>query len=115
MVHRPKRILPRPDLVRCIDGSFGWIDHRLLRDGHLGRLTLEDLGVYVFLVLAADREGLSYYRVAKIADALALRPDQIVTARERLVERGLIAFEPFRAGDVEGYYQVLPLGTRGAP
>jgi hypothetical protein len=57
MVHRPKRIVPRPELVRRIAGSFGWLDHRLLRDGHLARLTLEDVGVYVFLVLAADRNG----------------------------------------------------------
>jgi len=42
MVHRPRRIVPRPDVVRRINGSFGWIDHRLLRDKHIERLTLED-------------------------------------------------------------------------
>jgi len=63
--------------------------------------------VYVFLVLAADRDGLSYYRTTKIADTLALRPDQVATVRERLVERGLIAFLPFRDGDMDGYWQVL--------
>lgn len=53
MVHRPKRLIPRPELVRRINGSFAWIDHRFLRDRHIERLTLEDVGVYLFLLLAA--------------------------------------------------------------
>lgn len=109
MVHRPRRVVPRPELVRRINGTFGWIDHRLLRSGHIERLTLEDLGVYVFLVLVADRDGVSWYRIEKIGRPLGLTEDRVVLARDRLVERALIAFEPFRAGDVNGYYQVLPV------
>jgi hypothetical protein len=102
-------VVSRPELVRRINGTFGWIDHRLLRGGHIERLTLEDLGVYVFLVLAADRNGVSWYRIEKIGRPLGLTEDRIVFARDRLVERGLVAFEPFRAGDVNGYCQVLPV------
>lgn len=109
MVHRPARFVPRPDHVRRIRGSFAWLDHRLLREGHLERLTLEDLGVYVFLVLAADRQGLSYYNQEKICRFLGLSWEEFREARERLVERDLIAFEPFNRGDVNGWYQVLPL------
>lgn len=109
MVHRPKRVVPRPDRVRQINGSFGWLDHRLLREGHLQRLTLEDLGVYVFLVLAADRNGSSFYNHEKICLALSLSWDQFKEARDRLIEREFIAFEPFRPGAVNGWYQVLPL------
>lgn len=109
MGHRPPRFVPRPDEVRRIRGSFAWLDHRLLRDHHLERLTLEDLGVYVFLVLAADRQGVSYYNHEKICRFLGLSWEEFREARERLVERDLIAFEPFRQGSVDGYYQVLPI------
>lgn len=109
MMHPRKRMIPRPDLVRRIESSFAWIDHRLMRDGHLERLTLEDLGVYLFLVIAADRWGTSWYRKEKICDALGLSWDQFEIARKRLIERRLIAFEPYRPGGVNGVHQVLPI------
>lgn len=109
MIPRGKPKLPRPDRVQRIEGSFAWLDHRLLRRGFLERLTPADLGVYVFLVLAADREGASWYRKEKICDALGLSWDQFEQARARLIERGLIAFEPYRPGDVNGVHQILPL------
>lgn len=109
MVHRPARFVPQPDHVRRIRGSFAWLDHRLLREGRLERLTLEDLGVYVFLVLAADRDGVSYYNHEKICRALGLEWEEFREARDRLVERDLIAFEPFRLESANGIYQVLPL------
>jgi len=107
MVHRPARFIPQPDHVRSIRGSFAWLDHRLLREGHLQRLTLEDLGVYVFLVLVADKQGVSWYNHEKICLALALSWEEFREARDRLIERDLIAFEPFHRGGVDGYYQVL--------
>lgn len=109
MVHRPARFIPRPDQVRRIRGSFAWLDHRLLREGRLERLTLEDLGVYVFLVLAANREGVSWYNHERIERCLALSWEEFRDARDRLVERDFVAFEPFNRGDVNGWYQVLPL------
>jgi len=99
-------------LVRRINGSFAWIDHRFLRDGHIERLTLEDVGVYLFLLLAADRNGVSWYRIEKIGRSLGLAESQVVVARRRLEERGLVAFDPFHPGDVNGYCQVLPLPER---
>jgi hypothetical protein len=107
MVHRPKRAIPRPEDIRKIEGSFAWLDHRLLREGHLQRLTLEDLGVYVFLVLAADRTGCSFYNHEKISLALGLSWEKFQDSRQRLIERDFIAFEPFHPGDADGYYQVL--------
>jgi hypothetical protein len=104
-----KRVVPRPELIRSINGSFAWIDHRFLRDGHIERLTLEDLGVYVFLLLAANRDGVSWYRIEKVGRPLGLGEPDVVRARERLVERGLIAFQPFHPGEVNGFCQVLPL------
>lgn len=112
MKHPLPRVVPRPDLVRRVPQGFGWIDHRLRRDGFLAVLTLEDLALYVFLVLAAGPDGVSWYRKETIAAALALSWDQFEQARERLVERQLIAFAPFRSHDPNGYYQVLPLPER---
>lgn len=108
MPTRQKRI-PDPSRVRAIRGSFGWIDHRLLRDGHLERMGLPEIALYLFLVLAADRHGTSYYRKERICRIVGLSEDEFHIARDRLVEKGLVAFAPFRAGDVNGYCQVLPL------
>jgi hypothetical protein len=102
-------VVPRPDLVRRVPKGFGWIDHRLRRDGFLAQLTLEDLALYVFLVLAAGPDGVSWYRKEKISDALGLSWAQFDQARQRLLERGLIAFAPFGPNDTNGFYQVLPL------
>lgn len=105
-------VVPVPDRIRKIDGSFAWLDHRLRRDGHLERLTREDICLYVFLVLAADRDGVSYYRKEKMCQALGVSWEQFEIARERLIERNYIAFASYRPGDINGYHQVLPLPER---
>ncbi|HEV3028636.1 MAG TPA: hypothetical protein VG457_13745 [Planctomycetota bacterium] len=102
-------VLPAPDRIRRIQGSFAWLDHRLLREGHLEHLTLVDLAVYVFLVLAADSRGLSFYSKASITKKLQIDWDAFEGAKARLLERGLVAFRPFAPGDIEGTYQVLPI------
>lgn len=102
-------ITPDPARVRRIQGSFAWIDHRLVRGGHLDRMTLCDLGVYVFLVLAADRHGVSFYRKDIISKKLGIDWGEFEESKARLLERGFIAFRPFWPGDGDGFYQVLPL------
>ena len=52
--------------------SFAWIDHRLLRNGYLPVMTHQDQALYLFLALAADRHGVSFYRKEKICDLLGL-------------------------------------------
>ena len=105
-------IVPDPVHVRRIEGSFAWLDHRLLRDGVIERLTPMDIAVYVFLVLAADRDGVSFYRGDVIARRLGIECHQFYEAKARLLERGLIAFRPFSPRDRDGFYQVLPLPSR---
>lgn len=102
-------IVPDPGRIRRIRGSFAWLDHGLLRDVHLERMGLVELAVYVFLVLAADRNGVSFYNKATLTKRLSIDWDQFEEAKARLLERGYIAFRPFSAGDVDGFYQVLPL------
>jgi hypothetical protein len=50
-----------PQRVRKITGSFAFLEHRFVRDGFWTSLTHHELLLYVFLVLVADRNGLSYY------------------------------------------------------
>lgn len=104
-----KYCIPQPQRVRRIDKSFAWIDHRLLRNGYLAVMTHQDQSLYLFLVLAADRHGVSFYRKEKICDALGLSFGDFEIARDRLIDLGLIAFTPYSAMTPNGYYQVLPV------
>lgn len=108
----PKPHIPQPQNVRRITGSFAWIDHRLLRNGHLQAMTHPEIALYLFLVLAADRHGVSFYRKEKICDLLALDFQSFEVARDRLLSAGLIAFTPYSACTPNGYYQVLPVGPK---
>ena len=96
-----KRLL-RPERLRVVPPSFSWIDHRLLRDGHLERLQHGEILLYFFLVLVGDARGLSYYSAPAICRYLKLSQDELRHGRRSLTERGLIAFEP-------PLYQVLSL------
>ena len=99
----------QPHRVRKIETSFAWIDHRLLRNGHMAAMTHQDQSLYLFLVLVADRNGVSFYRKEKICDVLGLDFRQFEVARDRLIDLKLIAFEPYSALTPNGYYQVLPV------
>lgn len=102
-------IVPEPAMVRRIEGSFGWLDHRLVREGILQGMTLVDIAVYVFLVLVADRHGVSFYRKDVVCANLGIDWSAFEQAKDRLIERRLIAFRPFTPTAVDGFYQVLPL------
>jgi replication initiation and membrane attachment protein DnaB len=106
-----KTHIPQPQNVRKIQGSFAWIDHRLMRDGYLPIMTHEDLGLYLFLILAADRNGVSFYRKEKICDTLSLSFQQFEIARDRLIDLNLIAYQSYSVMSPNGFYQVLPIRT----
>ena len=94
--------------VRRIDGGFSFIPHRFLTDGFLASLRQQELLLYVFLVLAADRHGLSYYSDDRICLLLQLSVDQYITARDALIKKDLIAFD----GTL---FQVLDLPQKPLP
>lgn len=104
-----KYCIPQPQRVRRIDKSFAWIDHRLLRNGFVQVMSHQDLALYLFLVLAADRHGVSFYRKEKICDALGLDWSAFEITRDRLIHLKLIAFVPYSVGTPNGHYQVLPV------
>jgi hypothetical protein len=106
-----KAHIPQPQNVRKIQGSFAWIDHRLMREGYLPIMTREDQVLYLFLVLAADRHGVSFYRKEKVCDTLSLDFQQFDVARDRLIDLNLIAYQSYSILSPNGYYQVLPIRT----
>ena len=67
--------------VRRIDGSFAFLPHRFLREGFLASLTPTELCLYVFLVVAADRNGLSFYHYDRVCSILGLCCDQTPSRR----------------------------------
>jgi hypothetical protein len=87
-----KKILV-PDRIRQNEGSFGFIPHRFLTDGFLAALSQHELLLYLFLILAADRYGLSFYSCNSICSKLTLTVDQYLKARDGLVDKDLIAFD----------------------
>jgi hypothetical protein len=105
-----KKPLPilAPQRVRRVPRSFAWIDHRLRSEGFLERLRPEDLGLYLFLALAADRNGLSCWRLDRIERAIpCFDRHALWEARTRLVELDLIAYRPWYKNEPDGCYQLL--------
>jgi hypothetical protein len=90
------------DRIRRIDGGFSFIPHRFLIDGFLEALSQPELLLYIFLILAADRYGLSYYGYDRICSLLQFSLEKYIEARNGLINKDLIAFD----GTL---YQVLQL------
>lgn len=82
-----------PYRIRKISGSFAFIEHRFLRDGFWASLDHHQLLLYLFLVMVADRNGLSYYSYDKICMLLGICVDEYILARDFLIDQDLIAFD----------------------
>ena len=87
-----KKILD-PDRIRCIQGGFSFIPHRFLTDGFLASLDQTEILLYFFLVLASDRNGLSFYSYDAICTFLQITADEYIEARDSMIKKGLIAFD----------------------
>jgi len=96
-----------PGRVRKIGGSFAFIEHRFLREGFWQSLCHHELLLYFFLVLAADRQGLSFYGFDKICSILGISLDHFIAARNGLIEKDHLAFDGHM-------FQVLSLPRRPA-
>jgi hypothetical protein len=88
--------------IRKINGSFSWISHSFLRSGFFASLSPNELLLYFFLVLVADRQGLSYYHYDKICSLLCFTVDDYIVVRDQLIEKNLVAFDGT-------FFQVLSL------
>lgn len=86
-----------PERVRRIDGqSFAFLPHRFLREGFLCSLTPDEQRLYLFLVLAADRTGTSFYHYDRICSILEMVVDDYLDARNGLLAKDLLAFDGSR-------------------
>jgi hypothetical protein len=82
-----------PERVRRIEGSFAFIEHRFLRAGFWRNLHPQERLLYVLLVLASDRHGLSYYSYDKLCSLLDITADDYIEARDGLIDQDLLAFD----------------------
>jgi len=87
-----KKILV-PNRIRRIKEGFSFIPHRFLADGFLASLSQIEILLYLFLILASDRNGLSFYSYDAICTLLQLSVDEYIEARDNLIKRDLIAFD----------------------
>ncbi len=95
-----------PERVRAIGTeSFAFLPHRFLRQGFFAALTADERQLYFFLVLAADRYGVSFYHYDTICSVLQLPLKTYLAARNGLIHKDLIAFDGTR-------FQVLALPER---
>lgn len=87
-----KKVLDK-SRIRRIDGGFSFIPHRFLTDGFVSALHPQEMLLYFFLVLASDRNGLSFYSYDAICTLLEMHLDQYVAARDALIKKDLIIFD----------------------
>ena len=88
--------------VRRIEGGFSFIPHRFLHGGFFASLSRDELLLYFFLVVAGDRNGVSFYGLDAILTLLDLQNDDYLVARNGLLEKDLLAFDGRR-------FQILSL------
>lgn len=91
--------------IRKIDGSFSWIDHRFISGRFIHDLSTEEILLYLFLVAVSDRHGLSFYHDDRICSLLKIDLAALGEARQRLIERSLLAWRA-------PVYQVLSLPSQ---
>ena len=82
-----------PKRVRSISGSFAFIEHRFLRDGFFDALSHHELLLYLFLLLAGDRNGVSFYCYDRICAHLRIPVNIYIEARDALIQKDLLAFD----------------------
>lgn len=98
-VHRAP---PRPDRIRRPTGGFAFVPNRFLHEGFFASLDHVERSLYLFLVLAGDRNGVSFYGHERICATLEISLDDYITARNGLINKDLLAFDGTR-------FQVLSL------
>lgn len=91
-----------PQRIRKIPKHFSWLDHRLVSDHYIERLSHPAAALYLFLVTVSDARGLSYYSDRVISQRLDMDANILAQARKDLIRIGLMAYQ-------KPLYQVLAL------
>lgn len=80
-----------PRRIRYPKGAYGWVELRIVTEGHLRGLGPEAALVYLFLCTVGNREGISFWSRARISQMLNLTPEEVDTALATLITADLIA------------------------
>lgn len=88
--------------VRRPSRRFGWIDRRIVTDGHLADLGPVDVSVYLMLCVVADRHGVSWHAARTLSTWVKHPPHRVREALDSLARRNLVVLEG-------RYVQVLDL------
>ena len=107
-----------PSRVRRLAGhSFSFLPHRFLRDGFFALLSRDELALYLLLVLAGNRDGVSFYRYDPLCSLLRCCLDDYLAARRGLIAKDLIAFDGtrFQVLSLPDVPDRLPLGPLKTP
>jgi hypothetical protein len=105
---RAHRAPVQPDRVRRIERGFAFVPNRFLHGGFFASLAHTERSLYFFLVLAGDRNGVSFYSYDRICATLEITVEDYVEARNALIRQDLVAFDG-------SCFQVLSLPPRPVP
>ena len=98
-----------PSRIRRPDSQgFSFLPNRFLRDGFFVSLSRDELALYLLLVLAGNRHGVSFYHYDTLCSILELPVERYLEARNALIAKDLIAYDGTR-------FQVLSLPPRPVP
>ncbi len=92
-----------PDRVRSIrGGGFAFIPNGFLHEGFFAALHSDELVLYFLLVLAGDRNGLSFYHYDSLCSLAGMTLERYLASRNALIDKDLVAFNG-------SHFQVLSL------
>jgi hypothetical protein len=94
--------LLEPRRVRHPRGAYGWVELRFVTQGYLERVGRDAALVYLFLCAVGDRQGISFWSRAKMAQMLHLDSEAIEVSLNRLAASDLVAVK-------DRVVQVLPI------
>jgi hypothetical protein len=100
------RIEPlEPRRIRYPKGAYGWVDLRIVTEGHLEALDPGSALTYLFLCTVGNREGISFWSRPRMAQTLGLSREMVDAALQTLAGADLISA-------TARIVQVLPVPVR---
>jgi hypothetical protein len=88
----PKRVLVPARLRRPPATGWSWVDRLFVRE-HAAHLSRDAVLLYFFLSAVADKHGVSFYGDGTLAALLRMGLPDLISARDELLARDLIAHE----------------------
>ena len=81
-----------PQRLRTMPAQFGALDRRLVYQKHIRRMSAGQIALYVFLQCVSDAQVLSFYSDERVCEELHFSLNDLLEAREALVEAGFLLF-----------------------